>query len=593
MKNRFAVSKILPTLFAIFLSTSIASCSSSEKDEWQIGKDKNSNVIAKIVSYNKQKVLRIRGEGSMKNFASKEEVPWYKYSEEIKDVDISRGLRVIGENAFASLNIEYLVVPDSITLIKNNATNEGVDIYAFDDEIELNMGYEANLYLYDEEIPTSNDIYWQSDESSGDIFKNLSEVQTTYKKTWAYDEEDIPFKRDRIRTLFIGNSFTYRNGRVAYSSGVPGIYDKVTEDLGLFTETFSVTGPGWYLDGHANSNDTCGKQIDKLLNAIDDLDYVVLQEQSVNPFENYTRFLNGVKSLKQKIQSTQKHAKIYLYETWGSPYSANERSITVPAMEAKLKEAYIKAAKECDLNVSFIGSAFTYIYENYSNINLYDTDNRHQGYIGAYLSGCTHACNMLGVDVRETKFEGESKYSAPQLSEEVLEILRNTAYEITQNVSIDDLDDEGGEQEPNNSTTTPSQEDQTKILKIACWGRFMKQAKFNELVDDYKEYATANNISYDQVIGNYFTGPNTSDPYYYIADFSSKLVAEGNYDIVLPCATNFNTNQTNITAIDMFAINVYGQTGRQVGKFNNDDLTNSFMTYCATSRASSIFEKVD
>ena len=200
---------------------------------------------------------------------------------------------------------------------------------------------------------------------------------------------------------------------------------------------------------------------------------------------------------------------------------------------------------------------------------------------------------MLGVDVRETKFEGESKYSAPQLSEEVLEILRNTAYEITQNVSIDDLDDEGGEQEPNNSTTTPSQEDQTKILKIACWGRFMKQAKFNELVDDYKEYATANNISYDQVIGNYFTGPNTSDPYYYIADFSSKLVAEGNYDIVLPCATNFNTNQTNITAIDMFAINVYGQTGRQVGKFNNDDLTNSFMTYCATSRASSIFEKVD
>ena len=71
---------------------------------------------------------------------------------------------------------------------------------------------------------------------------------------------------------------------------------------------------------------------------IDDLDYVVLQEQSVNPFENYTRFLNGVKSLKQKIQSTQKHSKIYLYETWGSPYSANERSITVPAMEAKLKD---------------------------------------------------------------------------------------------------------------------------------------------------------------------------------------------------------------------------------------------------------------
>ena len=128
---------------------------------------------------------------------------------------------------------------------------------------------------------------------------------------------------------------------------MPGIFDNIAEDLGFVTETYSITGPGWYLDNHAKQTDKCGKQVDKLLKACDDFDYIVLQDQSTVAYKNNTRFKNGIKALKEKIQATQKHAKIYLYETWGSPFTANEDSTTIQEMEMKLRNAYTSAGSAC------------------------------------------------------------------------------------------------------------------------------------------------------------------------------------------------------------------------------------------------------
>ena len=284
-----------------------------------------------------------------------------------------------------------------------------------------------------------------------------------------------------MKVLFIGNSFTYRNGVVEFSSGVPGLFDGIAEDLGFAVETYSITGPGWYLESHANPSDRCGRQVDKLLSACDDFDYIVLQDQSTCPYRENARFLNGVGSMLEKIESTQTHAEVYLYETWGSPFSSAEDGTTIAEMESKLRSAYTAAGGQFGLHVTYVGAAFTDAYYN-GGIYLWDTDNRHQGFAGAYLSAATHVGSMLGADVRETAFTGEGLYDAPALGEETLTALREAAYRAASG-ELAVIDE--GEQGPDGG----EDEEQAQILKIACWGRFMKEEKFRRLVDGFETYA--------------------------------------------------------------------------------------------------------
>lgn len=271
-------------------------------------------------------------------------------------------------------------------------------------------------WVYSENIPETGDRYWQSDKANGkDIFdfENPAELFATDGQYWhkAFGES---VAWEKIRVLFIGNSFTYTNN-------VPEIFDHLAEDLGYYVETYSITGPGWYLLDHAKAEDTCGRQIDALLNARSDFDFVILQEQSTRPYEDHEAFEEGVRNLKEKIEATQDHAKIYLYATWGYPSVAEGKGWTVPEMEGMLREAYMNAAAEMGLGICPVGTAFTEIFEHESNINLYDTDRKHQSYEGSYLSACVHAATILGADVENTLYRGNIK------DDDVLFALRSAA----------------------------------------------------------------------------------------------------------------------------------------------------------------------
>lgn len=568
-----------------FAAAGLAGCGGSKT--WDVSADSSSSVKATLEKSDGGYQLTIRGNGSMADFSSASDAPWSKHAGEINAVTVSYGVEGIGSNAFAGItDVEYIVFPSSVTHIGQNVTDEKVKIFAFDEQLEYDGTYD-NIYTYTEKTIETNDRFWQSDKSKGDIVADGEDLTGDDGKYWHY-VEDTPAVYEKIKALFIGNSFTYRNGRVEFSSGVPGIFDNIAEDLGYAVETYSITGPGWYLENHAKATDTCGRQVDKLLNACDDFDYIVLQDQSTVAFENYERFSGGIAALKEKIEATQTDAKIYLYETWGSPFSANERNITVPEMEKLLFDAYNRAADEFGLSVSYIGAAFTDIYLHEPSIYLYDTDNRHQGYTGAYLSACVHAASMLGADVRKTTFVGEAQYNAPELDEATLTALRTAAY----NAVFAELTDDRFEAD--DAPSSGEQDDEQKeILKIACWGRFMKEAKFEELVEDFKLYCAQEGITYKEIVATYYDGATTSQPYYYIANFTAKVYADGNPDIVLPCADNFNANQATIAAVDMVPVDVYGQTDRRVAAINDDALTLAFMDYVQTASAAEIMARAD
>lgn len=90
--------------------------------------------------------------------------------------------------------------------------------------------------------------------------------------------------------------------------------------------------------------------------------------------------------------------------TWGFPKQANGR--TIPEMESALREAYASVAKELGVKVSNVGAAFTAVYQNHPEINLYSGDQQHPSYAGAYLSACVHAATLLGIDPGESGFDG-------------------------------------------------------------------------------------------------------------------------------------------------------------------------------------------
>ena len=404
----------------------------------------------------------------MTDYASAADSPWFTKAEEITEINVSYGESSIGAYAFAGIeNAKPVVLPVSVTSAGSEFAPAALKVFTFSEDIDFGDQAPENIYVYREEKITTNDRFWQSDKSKGDIISDSDDLFVDEGKFWRYNADEEAVEYVKTKVLFIGNSFTYRNGIVEHSSGVPGIYDNIAEDLGYAVETYSITGPGWYLENHAKPTDTCGKQVDKLLKARDDFDYVVLQNQSTVPIDDYNRFLTGVRAMQTKINDTQKHAKIYLYETWGSPTPANQYKITVPEMELKLREAYSKAGKE--------------------------------GYPGAYLSACVHVGNMLGGDVRKTQFVGEEKYSAPKLDENTLSALRTTGYN-----TVFAPDDEQTFTPPDGDTPSADDSEQKEILKIACWGRFMKEAKFKELVADFKKYCADNGVAYKEIIGTYY-----------------------------------------------------------------------------------------
>lgn len=409
--------------------TSSSSPSNNDAKKWDVSLNSNDNVFAELVEYDNNYELVISGQGKMKSYKNKNDVPWINYVNSIESVLIGNGITNVGSNVFSDIDLEYIYLPDSIVDVEDNAANEETALLSYSDEVYYSDEVK-NVYNYVEEDINIEDKYWLSGYSSGDIIPN-DYVFDTHKRYWYEDENDEPVIKTKTKILFIGNSFTYRNGVIENSSGVPGIFDNIAESLGYKCETYSVTGPGWYLESHASSYDSCGKQIDKLLNGCIDFDYIVLQEQSMAPFQNYDKFLRGVKALQKKIKDTQFNAQIVLYQTWGSPYSANQIGSTIAGMEKQLREGYDKAAKECGItSISPVGKAFTKSYYDNSSIYLWDSDNRHQGYQGAYLSACVHVAHILGGDVRNTTFEGETKYQAPSLPKTTYEYLREVAYKV-------------------------------------------------------------------------------------------------------------------------------------------------------------------
>ena len=399
--------RLVNVLFALTLSASCFGCGNNQTStgydgrEFDISVNQDNSVKASIKKVGTNFELTISGSGEALSYERKELVPWNAISKKINKVEINEGIANIGDYYFNSTNISEYFIPSSVKKVEKNSFNPQAKVYSYSLE-EIEVKCENDVYFYSDTKPSANGECWHM-------------VGTT------------PVVWDLYKIMFIGNSFTfYPNDMFSVENpAVCALTKEIAASIGIDLEVDFVVKGAHTLKKFANEKDEMGAIVDGKLKSASDYDYIVLQEQSTAPVNDYKSFSGGVESLLNKINDTQKDCKVYLYATWGYPSAISEGSIfsSVSKMEELIRDAYHKCGEELSLPVSNVGEAFTYVFENYSNINLYISDEKHPSYAGAYLSSCVQVANMFNVDVREVSFNGI-------LDEAMANILKETAYKV-------------------------------------------------------------------------------------------------------------------------------------------------------------------
>lgn len=399
--------KLVSVLFAVVLSSSCIGCGNQPENTGYDGKEfdisvaQDNSIKASIKKVGTNFELTISGNGEALSYDKKELVPWNAISKKINKVDIQEGISNIGDYFFYSTTLSEFFIPSSVKTVGANSFNASAKVYSYSQEA-FEFSCENGLYFYSDSKPSTYGEYWHM-------------VGTT------------PVVWDLYKTMFIGNSFTFFPSNV-FSVENPAVCyftKELAATLGIDIEMDFVVKGAHSLKKFANANDEMGSIVHEKLKASSDYDYIVLQEHSTTPVNDYKSFSAGVEALNNKIKDTQKDCKTYLYATWGYPSAVSETSIfsSVKKMEELLRDAYKKCGEEQSLPVTNVGEAFTYVYENYPNISLYGSDDKHQSYEGAFLSSCVHVANMFNVDIREATFNGT-------LDEATAKVLKETAYKV-------------------------------------------------------------------------------------------------------------------------------------------------------------------
>lgn len=348
--------------------------------KFDISVKNDGSLICTSTKENNYYQLTISGSGASKDYEKKEAVPWNPIVKKVNKVTINEGITNIGDYFFNSLTLDSYVLPKTVLSVGEHSFNKGSVIYTFGSKLE---NIENDVYYYSETKPTESGKYFYLE--NGEIVE------------WP----DLPSTPKSF--LFIGNSFTYRGDYgTTDNPEIPTYFKNIAKNLGIEVNIDYVVKGSHTLTKFADPTDEMGKIVEQKLTS-NQYDYVILQEQSTAPINNYDTFLAAVKKLKARIDKTQTNCVTTLYETWGTPSNTTSDpktyGTTPGEMEAKLRTAYTNAGEETGCKVNYIGKAFTYAYE-VEKINIYnESDNRHQNGLGAYLSAACHVRSFFKVRV--------------------------------------------------------------------------------------------------------------------------------------------------------------------------------------------------
>ena len=184
-----------------------------------------------------------------------------------------------------------------------------------------------------------------------------------------------PSQRQATRILFIGNSYTTRNG-------LPRLLVELAADAQtpIPVEVATVFAGGASLRRHWNAG------IAQKTLASAPWDYVVLQEQSPLPWRNPQRYHESVRLFAGEIGKSD--AKIALYLTWSRKDAPEKQQLITRAVE--------EIGAEVGARVVPVGPAWHAAMQADRNIALYTDDGSHPTTAGSYLAACVFVVSLFG-----------------------------------------------------------------------------------------------------------------------------------------------------------------------------------------------------
>ena len=195
---------------------------------------------------------------------------------------------------------------------------------------------------------------------------------------------------DAIVIQFVGNSYTAGNGVGPMVASIAG-------DAGIPVDARVIAPGGQTMEGHWSTPTTQ----DAI--AADDVDFVVLQGQSVEPWLGPASFIQHAGLLGN--HACDAGAAVFMFETWARAdgHEVYDIDPAVPdpdALQAVLRDAYTAAAAESCADVAPAGDAWQRVWTAHPELSLYAADGSHATLAGSYLASCVFAESLLSVDVR-------------------------------------------------------------------------------------------------------------------------------------------------------------------------------------------------
>lgn len=194
-------------------------------------------------------------------------------------------------------------------------------------------------------------------------------------------EKTLSKEESKENILFIGNSYTYRNGGVDYHLRrlVKGV-----NDIDSTFITRAAQGK-YHLYTHWEDKKTLAKLLTRKW------DKVVLQEYSSGPTRETNEFFKFGKRWKERIKKLNPKTKILLYATWGYKQTTK--------MVDSLDTQYTKLEKEIGASKVPVGLMWKSLKDK---VNLYDADNAHPNRKGTFITACLFYEYLFDKDVTKT-----------------------------------------------------------------------------------------------------------------------------------------------------------------------------------------------
>ncbi|MDH3732786.1 MAG: hypothetical protein OEU54_04595 [Gemmatimonadota bacterium] len=241
------------------------------------------------------------------------------------------------------------------------------------------------------------------------------------------DIEADPVPTDRLRVLFIGNSYTYVND-------LPMQVQRIAEsaDAELSLEVVSVTPGGMTLEHHWTDG------VARRLIRQGGWTHVVLQEQSTRPIDDPALFRQYARMFDEEIDRVG--AKTVFYLTWARQHR--------PASQDTLSHEYLTAAAELSASVAPVGMAWQRALEEDPSLVLHHEDRSHPGPTGTYVAALVLYATLFDaspVGVTPARWDSSFGATAPNDPErrysrkpaEEIEPLRDATAAMLQRIARD------------------------------------------------------------------------------------------------------------------------------------------------------------